>query len=223
VCHSCRATLREQRKPPPVEPRECHCGAVIENPHARYCSGSCRRKAYCQTAGYKARNRARLAEGYAPRSAVYFVDCQFCGRLATVRSAAATRCRRPECRLAFNAKRMRENGWASVSSDRRRKRLKSAVESVRRWDVFERDGWICGICASPVDREVKAPDMMSPFSALPRWWGVCVPGGRHVCFCTRSEGFCKRLAVSCGLRWPRSISFGPMNSVSSRMRVARRI
>lgn len=162
VCHDCRAIRREQRKPPAVEPHECPCGELITT-RAEYCSTACRMKVYNKTPEYRTRNRARQAESYAPRSAIYFVDCEFCGCLATVRSKYATRCRRPECKLAFNAKRMREGGWGVVTSNRRRKRLKDVfVETVRPLDVFERDGWTCGICDGPVDRDVKAPDPMAP-------------------------------------------------------------
>lgn len=161
VCHNCRATAREQQKQPQVEAHECHCGELITT-RAMYCSNLCRRKFYRQTEAYRTRNRERQAEGYAPRSAVHFIDCEFCGRLAAVRTRRATRCRRPECKLAFNAKRMREGGWGTVASDRRRKRLKGAVvEQVRRRAVFERDGWVCGICEEPVAPALKSPDLAS--------------------------------------------------------------
>jgi len=35
-------------------------------------------------------------------------------------------------------------------------------EYVNKWQVFERDGWICGLCHEPVDREAKWPDWESP-------------------------------------------------------------
>lgn len=33
-----------------------------------------------------------------------------------------------------------------------------AYEVVPRTEIFERDGWVCGICALPVDQTVKFPD-----------------------------------------------------------------
>lgn len=35
------------------------------------------------------------------------------------------------------------------------------VESFRNVDVFERDGWVCGICGGDVDRDLVWPDHMS--------------------------------------------------------------
>lgn len=42
----------------------------------------------------------------------------------------------------------------------RRKQLlgSSSQEPYRRDDIFERDGWTCGICATLIDRQVKWPD-----------------------------------------------------------------
>lgn len=37
----------------------------------------------------------------------------------------------------------------------------SEAEAFRYEDVFERDGWTCGICLGPVDRELVWPDPMS--------------------------------------------------------------
>lgn len=39
----------------------------------------------------------------------------------------------------------------------RAKRYGVPYEPIDVRDVFERDGWICGICSEPVDREAKAP------------------------------------------------------------------
>jgi 5-methylcytosine-specific restriction endonuclease McrA len=44
----------------------------------------------------------------------------------------------------------------------RRALLRNAtVERFRDVEIFERDGWICGICGDPVDPELRAPDPMS--------------------------------------------------------------
>lgn len=45
----------------------------------------------------------------------------------------------------------------------RRGRLREAfVEHVNRIRVYERDGWVCGICDEPVDRTLAWPDPRSP-------------------------------------------------------------
>lgn len=68
---------------------------------------------------------------------------------------------------------MRANGaaWESDSewSDRRRSnyhkrralKRKLPADDIRPLDVFERDGWVCGICAAPVDRDLQWPDELS--------------------------------------------------------------
>jgi 5-methylcytosine-specific restriction endonuclease McrA len=46
---------------------------------------------------------------------------------------------------------------------RRRARKREAfVEEVWRSKVFERDGWICGICGDPVNRDAKVPELDAP-------------------------------------------------------------
>jgi 5-methylcytosine-specific restriction endonuclease McrA len=46
--------------------------------------------------------------------------------------------------------------------DRSTKIKSNFVEHVDRLTVYERDGWICQICMSPIDRELKFPARMSP-------------------------------------------------------------
>lgn len=44
---------------------------------------------------------------------------------------------------------------------RRAQKLALPAEKFRHEDVYERDGWICGLCTEPVDRELCYPDPMS--------------------------------------------------------------
>ena len=130
----------------------------------RYCSNACRERARRRNdPTYNARNRLRQREQYAARSSVYFIDCRFCGELSTVRTSRATRCRTPECKRAFNNERMREGGWATDYTDRRRKRIKdhAVVERISRRRIFDRDKWLCGICDESVDATLGAPDPLS--------------------------------------------------------------
>ena len=62
----------------------------------------------------------------------------------------------PEC---GSANKNRAN-WPHLNA--RRARLRDAfVETFDRLEIFERDGWVCGICGLPVDRELAWPDPMS--------------------------------------------------------------
>lgn len=59
----------------------------------------------------------------------------------------------------------------------RRARLAGAkVETFAPREVFERDGWVCGICTDPVDRELSYPD---PGSASLDHVLPLVAGGEH--------------------------------------------
>lgn len=45
---------------------------------------------------------------------------------------------------------------------RRALKLNLPADNIRPADVYERDGWVCGLCAEPVDRNSAWPDPMSP-------------------------------------------------------------
>ena len=60
--------------------------------------------------------------------------------------------------------------WRSENLDRsrdnrraRKARVRDAfVEPVLASEVFERDGWICGLCSAPIPRDAVWPDLLSP-------------------------------------------------------------
>lgn len=49
----------------------------------------------------------------------------------------------------------------AVNQRRRARKAGANCESFRTLDIYERDGWICGICEKPVDRELRYPDPKS--------------------------------------------------------------
>lgn len=64
------------------------------------------------------------------------------------------------------ARQGRENyGYTEATAEayHRRRALKkgATVERFSHAEVFERDNWTCGICAEPVDRDLRFPDPMS--------------------------------------------------------------
>jgi 5-methylcytosine-specific restriction endonuclease McrA len=74
----------------------------------------------------------------------------------------------PEQAAAYYRKRKAEGKvgtWTpsrQEASHRRRARKQGAtVEKFRHADIFERDGWICGICEDAVDPELAYPHPMS--------------------------------------------------------------
>jgi len=42
-----------------------------------------------------------------------------------------------------------------------RKRSNGSIETIDSWKVFERDGWVCGICGKKVNRKLKFPHRLS--------------------------------------------------------------
>ena len=48
------------------------------------------------------------------------------------------------------------------SHERRARKLGTQVEDIRAIDIYERDIWLCGLCATPVDPDSQYPDPMSP-------------------------------------------------------------
>ena len=45
---------------------------------------------------------------------------------------------------------------------RRALKRKLPADNIRPSEVYERDGWVCGICGDPVERSLKWPDPKSP-------------------------------------------------------------
>ena len=55
--------------------------------------------------------------------------------------------------------------WAQGGGHKRRARQHGvAYEPINRLRVFERDGWICGLCGGPVAREDASLDHVIPIS-----------------------------------------------------------
>lgn len=100
--------------------------------------------------------RARQARAFARRYAAEQGE-PYTARYLRERRAAGKR-----ATAEGRGPRSRPSGAAEASDRRRRARLQEQhVESVRRLEVFERDGWVCGICGGPVDRSTRFPDPQS--------------------------------------------------------------
>lgn len=69
-------------------------------------------------------------------------------------------CGAPACRRAYNNERARVSGLSRIRT--RAKRYGLTLGKFTYLEVFERDGWVCGICDGPVDRELRWPDPWSP-------------------------------------------------------------
>ena len=133
-----RRAAAEAMKPP--RPQCLNCGKeMARRADAAYCDAQ-----PCRTAKYQARQASR------PRCAID--GCEYpviarglCGSHYSV-----------EWRL--------ENLERSRDTARRRRALRRRVrvESFSSREVFDRDGWVCGICSEPIPRDAVWPDLRSP-------------------------------------------------------------
>lgn len=160
-----------------------HCGQSFETSHPRhtYCSDVCQYRAsrersrtprrvwvcgYCRECGksYVTRDRrrgrtcsvecSRRWDNRTRSVAVLERECKQCGATVThtfQRGRARLFCSRV-CR-----KRYAKKGDARNHRQRARK-YGVAYEPINSIKVFERDGWICGICHDPIDPKISWPD-----------------------------------------------------------------
>lgn len=78
--------------------------------------------------------------------------------------------------------------WVHLTA--RRARLRHAfVETFDRLEIFQRDGWICGLCELPVDPALSWPDPMSP--SLDHIVPIAL-GGKH----SRANAQCTHLTCN---------------------------
>lgn len=80
-------------------------------------------------------------------------------------------------------------GRVGGNSARRARHYGAAYEWVDRVSIFDRDGWVCGLCAEPVDPTLSYPD---PQSASVDHIVPLVRGGGHVAANTQ----CSHLACN---------------------------
>ena len=160
------------------------CGGPLvkpkRGPMPTYCSAS------CKTRAWEDRNReateTRQAERVAQRSEAWAaqhpdVPCPYCGGPMRPhrKSCPSSSCRREhtakrqrEWQAAYREKHGQRHGTARYAEaradhrDARRAWMAGAdSEEFDRIEVFERDGWVCGICTLPVDPDLDYPDPMS--------------------------------------------------------------
>lgn len=87
-------------------------------------------------------------------------NCEWCTGCDKRNPNTASQCFDDFCSLACNVA-----YYAREQAEADRKRAASAITRVyrdaRRNELFERDGWICYLCAKPVDREAIYPHSLS--------------------------------------------------------------
>lgn len=144
-----RADVSQERQSMCVQ-----CGAEFRYPNVggrfrRLCSGECK----------AVRKDRRLVE----------FNCVGCGNSFFPRYASKARYCSPECygdqQADIQAHRRvwatKAEGRAHARHTRRARRQGDGFERFDRREIYERDGWVCGICSEPVDPALKYPDLMS--------------------------------------------------------------
>jgi 5-methylcytosine-specific restriction endonuclease McrA len=198
-----RNNVRRQKQQ--IQKQCCYCGECFHGTQ-RYCSDRCRSyaanrqrfKYNCQQCGKEFSTVSRTATfcgskcTQAARSLPTLQkQCELCGVAFSTKRASARFCgyscsargkgiRKP--------KRVRPSGRNSV---RRAKQYGVAWERIRHRDIYERDGWICGICGGQVDSSLKYPD---PKSASLDHIVPFVRGGSHLVSNVRCSHFGCNLA-----------------------------
>lgn len=112
----------------------------------------------CRRAGYEANKEAKLAY----QNKYYQDNRDEC--LARVRKRYwedYDRVREGN-RSATRKWRANNPGYHFEPNRKRREILRNSPrEEFTRWQIFDRDGWVCQICQEPVDASLKFPDPMS--------------------------------------------------------------
>lgn len=162
------------RKPRPKKPEKGpHCNIVhanCRNCRAPFNHPARRKRSYCSEecesqSATPAIPSCRRCGGPRAEHATY---CTACGKV--LRSEARRRTKR--------VARTMGKGWASLTSHRSRARHYGvAYQSITPADIYQRDGWTCGICSQKVDPALKYPDLMS--ASLDHITPM-VKGGGHV-------------------------------------------
>lgn len=141
-----QAKRRAEFKPKPTTPRPCDfCKSTFEakRPDARFCSRACTTKWGDANAAVR------------------------CSEAGCVRGVRAKGLCNPHWRRKARADGREANpAWTESRKanyhKRRAQKLGTQVEDLRPIDIYERDIWLCGLCSTPVDPDVRHPDPMSP-------------------------------------------------------------
>lgn len=167
------------RRPVTKGVRVCvECGEVFEGTRAaKYCTQLCKSRV---------QDRAKVASGYYQRPEVrarvnatsrrkYRRDIadgkesgSWLSRWAEHGKGEDATCTAPDCdRAMFSKLFCRAHYNAEFGYDfgndyqRRATRWGVEFEAFSRAEIFDRDGWVCGICSEPIDRGLLHPDPMS--------------------------------------------------------------
>jgi hypothetical protein len=141
--------IKQAKEPPArftvLDWKTCPCGRWICKQGRKYCSAACSREFTAINLGRRNRTcrQCEAQLGYFSRKHL----CDSC-QLANKRHRRVRERRDPN-RSALNNHRQRARHYGVD------------YEPVKRSQVYERDGWLCGICRKKVDHRLRYPHLMS--------------------------------------------------------------
>lgn len=162
-----------------VEERKCGwCGEPLpsgKGPLAKYCTYECRQFA-CRSAECSGCGKV-VYRGHTSADVQFCLDCRRAARATPEHGVYGYRkgCRCEECRRATTEK-MRayveryrvEHGVHPTTEFHKRQgwdrhaNLPAWISPVRRYAIYNRDDWTCGLCGGPVDREWSRKSPTAP-------------------------------------------------------------
>lgn len=185
-CQRCGDEIARDRKPKGPPPKYCTdlCRRLANYENSiksgAYAASEAKRRAEYQHKEETARDCAVCGGTFLAKRH----DARFCSRKCnqtTHANSSSKKCGAGECGRPVRAKDLCSMHWKrahraaglapSEPWDERRKanrhkrraqKLNLPADAIRPLDVYERDEWVCGICALPVDRALSYPDPMSP-------------------------------------------------------------
>jgi 5-methylcytosine-specific restriction endonuclease McrA len=129
-------------------PKCVQCGATLKMSNAEYCSAS-----ECQRIGNAARERARYAaNAEARRQRIYAARVAWTPeQIESAKKVARLR------RLVVGYSESKR----AVDARRRARKSGAVVEKFTNGEIFDRDGWRCGICGKRINRKLVYPHPLS--------------------------------------------------------------
>jgi endogenous inhibitor of DNA gyrase (YacG/DUF329 family) len=133
-------------------PKCKQCGKPAKKYNQVYCSDECRKKvARVKSYEYSKKNHP-----------VKHFKCKICGNEFIPEYGNK---KRLFCSMACKIKGLKiERQKHHKEGNRRRRAIKrgATIEYFKTNEIYERDGWICGICGKPVKRGTQCPHPLSP-------------------------------------------------------------
>lgn len=126
----------------------------INDSRKRYCSETCNQRAWRRRNGWTPATPKQPKQPKSPASTIWIKACK-CSELFVARRPNGERC--PSCRTQHEKRKRKAHAARRLARVRA-----STVERFIHEDIYERDGWRCGICKQPTKRNAVVPHPKAP-------------------------------------------------------------